>query len=174
MVILCFFSDLDMEKVYLLLGSNLGDRNYYLKEAFKSIELAIGKVERWSSFYETESWGKTDQPNYINQVLISKTNLEPTEILEKILHIEKELGRERNEKWGSRTIDIDILFYGSEILETEKLTIPHPELHKRRFTLAPLLELNPNFVHPVLSKTIKQLYTCLTDKLFVNKIKLIS
>jgi 2-amino-4-hydroxy-6-hydroxymethyldihydropteridine diphosphokinase len=159
-----------MEESYLLLGSNLGDSKEYLKQAVDKISGLAGEITGQSALYQTASWGKTDQPDFINQVLRIKTNLTPQQLLETILVIEKSLGRQRTEKWGSRTIDIDILFYGEQVIREENLVIPHPFLHERRFTLLPLLELCPDLVHPVLDQTIKQLYQLLDDQLSVIKI----
>jgi 2-amino-4-hydroxy-6-hydroxymethyldihydropteridine diphosphokinase len=158
-----------MHKVLLLLGSNLGDRQSFLARAIAQIETDIAPVVKSSAIYETQSWGKTDAPDYLNQVVLLKTDLAPREVLEKILAIEIKLGRTREEKWGSRTIDIDILFYGGEIVEEDRLHIPHPELHKRRFTLEPLNEIAPDWVHPVFNKKISQLKTELSDGLIVKK-----
>jgi 2-amino-4-hydroxy-6-hydroxymethyldihydropteridine diphosphokinase len=158
-----------MVKVYLLLGSNLGDRLFLLKQAAGYIETQAGTIVQYSSIYETKSWGKTDEPDYLNQVLLINTMLQPHELLAKLLEIELLLGRKREEKWGSRTMDIDILFYDDMIINEPGLTIPHPQLHNRRFTLEPLVELAPNFIHPVLQKALKKLKDDLQDELQVKK-----
>jgi 2-amino-4-hydroxy-6-hydroxymethyldihydropteridine diphosphokinase len=158
-----------MELVYFLLGSNLGDRNIYLKEARVLLEEKVGKEIRCSSVYETQSWGVADLPDYLNQVIETETDLEPTLILKKTQAIEEKLHRERTKKWDSRTIDIDILFYGDVIINSTKLIIPHPQLHNRMFTLAPLDELIPDFVHPILKKTIHSLKQDVNDELLVKK-----
>lgn len=160
-----------MQDIYLLLGSNLGDRDQHLKDAMVLLADRVGEILKYSSVYETASWGKTDQPEYLNQVIHLKTNIEPTCLMEKILAIEQALGRKREEKWGSRIIDIDILFYGDQVIDEPGLVIPHPYLHVRRFTLAPLAEIMPDFNHPVLDRTINDLYCSLKDKLEVKKIK---
>lgn len=159
-----------MINVFLLLGSNLGDRSLLLHEAIARIENDIAPALKLSSVYETQSWGKTDAPDYLNQVVMLQTDLPAQTILEKILAIELFFGRKRDEKWGSRTIDIDILFYGDEIINVEGLTVPHPELHNRRFTLAPLAEIAPELVHPVKKKNILQLKSELKDSLIVKKL----
>ncbi|MDB4903299.1 MAG: 2-amino-4-hydroxy-6-hydroxymethyldihydropteridine diphosphokinase [Mucilaginibacter sp.] len=159
-----------MVNVFLLLGSNLGNRYSFLQQAIEYIENDIAPVLKASSVYETQSWGKTDEPDYLNQVIILQTNLSAKKILDKILSIENTLGRKREEKWGSRTIDIDILFYGQTIINEENLHIPHPELHKRRFTLEPLAEIAPGLVHPVLNKNILQIKNELKDRLIVKKL----
>jgi len=159
-----------MHEVFLLLGSNLGNRQLFLKQAIEHIETEIAPLSKISSVYETQSWGKTDLPDYLNQVVVLLTDLPPQIILQKILNIELKLGRKREEKWGSRTIDIDILFYDDQIISQPGLVIPHPELQKRRFTLDPLAEIAPEWVHPSLKKNILQLKTELIDELNVKKI----
>jgi 2-amino-4-hydroxy-6-hydroxymethyldihydropteridine diphosphokinase len=159
-----------MIDVFLLLGSNLGNRKLLLNEAIERIEAAVGPVLQASSVYETQSWGKTEAPDYLNQVLLLQTDLKAREVLGKILAIELLMGRRREEKWGSRTIDIDILFYGDAIIDEPDLKVPHPEMHKRRFTLAPLAELAPEFEHPGIKKNILQLKNELIDDLVVKKV----
>lgn len=159
-----------MIDVFLLLGSNLGDRQLYLNEAIEHISNSIARVTKISSVYETASWGKTDLPDYLNQVIVLKTELPALEVLTKILNIENVLGRRREEKWGSRTIDIDILFYGQSVINEPNLQVPHPELHNRRFTLDPLAEIAPQFVHPLLNKNILQIKSELKDNLIVKKL----
>ncbi|HWD87553.1 MAG TPA: 2-amino-4-hydroxy-6-hydroxymethyldihydropteridine diphosphokinase [Mucilaginibacter sp.] len=159
-----------MSDVFLLLGSNLGDRQAYLQQAIAHIEQEIAPVVARSSIYETQSWGKTDEPDYLNQVIQLQTNIPAKEILYKILNIEKAMGREREVKWGSRIIDIDILFYGSEVINEDQLTVPHPELHNRMFTLAPLAEIAPGLIHPVLKKNIARLKRELKSNLHVKKL----
>lgn len=159
-----------MNTVFLLLGSNLGNRQNFLQEAIKLISLQIAPVIKTSSIYETQSWGKTDAPDYLNQVVVLETDIPALELLRRILSIELVLGRKREEEWGSRTIDIDILFYGAEIINTEELQVPHPELHKRRFTLEPLAEIAPDLVHPVINKAILLIKNELKDSLIVKKL----
>jgi len=159
-----------MNDVFLLLGSNLGDRQSLLEDAIIRIAVDIAPITRASSVYETASWGIADQPDYLNQVVVVNTDISARQVLEKILTIEKNMGRLRAEKWGSRVIDIDILFYGNAIIGEPDLTIPHPELHNRRFTLEPLAEIAPKLTHPVLNKEILQLKNELKDKLIVKKL----
>ncbi|WP_259067437.1 2-amino-4-hydroxy-6-hydroxymethyldihydropteridine diphosphokinase [Mucilaginibacter sp. X4EP1] len=159
-----------MIDVFLLLGSNLGDRQLYLNEAIEHISNSIAPITKISSVYETASWGKTDLPDYLNQVIVLKTDVPALEVLTQILNIENILGRRREEKWGSRTIDIDILFYGQSVINEPNLQVPHPELHNRRFTLEPLAEIAPQFVHPVLNKNILQIKNELKDSLIVKKL----
>jgi len=158
-----------MIDVFLLLGSNLGDREAYLQAAVQHIETDIARVVKRSAVYQTQSWGKTDEPDYLNQVIKLKTGLQPAVILQKILAIEISMGRKREIKWGSRIIDIDILFYGRAIINEPGLQIPHPELHKRMFTLIPMSEIAPDFIHPVLGKSIFQLKSELNSDLIVKK-----
>jgi len=159
-----------MEEAYLLLGSNLGDSKKYISDAVLHISKEIGEITGLSSLYQTASWGNTELPDFINQVIRVSTNLNPGQLLHNILVIEKILGRERLEKWGSRTIDIDLLFYGNQVIESKDLTVPHPFLHQRRFTLMPLVELNPDLVHPVFNETVEMLNQKLDDDLPVKKL----
>jgi 2-amino-4-hydroxy-6-hydroxymethyldihydropteridine diphosphokinase len=158
-----------MINVYLLLGSNLGNRLSYLQLAVQYINEQIGQITKCSAIYETQSWGNTEVPDYLNQVVLLQTDLLPHELLNNLLKIELMLGRERQEKWGARTLDIDILFYDNEIINDTDLVVPHPQLHKRRFTLEPLAELAPYLVHPLLHKTISTLKIELNDDLQVKK-----
>ena len=157
-----------MIDVFLLLGSNLGNRQAFLQKAIEHIERAIAPAMKTSSVYQTQSWGKSNAPDYLNQVVMLKTDLPAGVILKKILATEILLGRKREEKWGSRIIDIDILFYGQCIINEPGLAIPHPELHKRKFTLEPLNEIAPDLIHPVFSKSISQLKSELIDDLVVK------
>jgi 2-amino-4-hydroxy-6-hydroxymethyldihydropteridine diphosphokinase len=158
-----------MVDVFLLLGSNLGDRSLLLQQAIDCIEDEIAPVIKRSAVYETQSWGKTDSPDYLNQVVLIQSELSAQTILQKILNIEWKIGRVREEKWGPRLIDIDILFYGDILIDESELKVPHPELHKRRFTLEPLAEIAPDFIHPTLNKNILQLKNELKDNLIVKK-----
>ena len=159
-----------MNTCFLLTGGNLGDRKKTLEQASDMVEKNIGVIAARSSVYQTAAWGKTDQPDFLNQVLKVKTSLTPQELIDEILKIEKSLGRERQEKYGPRLIDIDILFFDNEVIKSKSLTIPHPQLHNRRFVLVPLNEIAPRFIHPVLKKSIAQLLLECPDKLDVNKI----
>lgn len=158
-----------MIDVFLLLGSNLGNRQLFLQQADDAIAQRVGNIIKRSSVYQTQSWGKTNEPDYLNQVLQVQTALPPREVLQCILAIEQTMGRERAEKWGSRTIDIDILFYGDEIVNQADLIIPHPHLHQRKFVLEPLAEIAPGYIHPVLNKSILQINN-FEDTLIVKKL----
>jgi 2-amino-4-hydroxy-6-hydroxymethyldihydropteridine diphosphokinase len=157
-----------MQYAYLILGSNLGNKEQYIKEAISQIEKNCGKVLKTSSLYETAPWGKAEQPSFINQVLMLSTLLVPQKLLKELLAIEENLGRVRNEKFAARTIDIDILFYGRLIIKEQNLEIPHPQIPNRKFVLAPLAEIVPNKIHPILNKSVKKLLDACTDKLEVS------
>lgn len=159
-----------MNKLYLLLGSNMGNSQLQLSKAVLHIEKKIGQVKRLSGFYQTAAWGKTDQPDFINQVIIVETIFTAAQVMKTILSIEKYMGRVRTEKNAPRMIDIDILFYNKQVISEKELTVPHPAIQARRFALVPLNELSPNFTHPVLQKTIHQLLLICPDKLDVKKI----
>lgn len=154
-------------KTHLLIGGNLGDRQSNLESARRLIGQRIGTLVKTSSLYETQPWGKPDQPDFLNQALEVATYLKPEEILKAILAIEKELGRQREDKWSARIIDIDILFYDAKVLNTKDLTLPHPHLHERNFALVPMLEIAPNKQHPVFKKSIEELYEASKDDLEV-------
>jgi 2-amino-4-hydroxy-6-hydroxymethyldihydropteridine diphosphokinase len=142
--------------VYLGLGSNLGDRRANLAEAVSRFPEAL-HLRRASALYETEPWGYTDQPKFLNQVVEAETNLTPTDLLETIKAIEEALGREVNFRYGPRLIDIDILFYNDLVWQTDTLTVPHPNLHERPFVLIPMAELAPDFRHPLLGRSMREL-----------------
>jgi 2-amino-4-hydroxy-6-hydroxymethyldihydropteridine diphosphokinase len=154
-----------MNGIYLLLGSNMGNRMEYLREAEKLLIKNHIQVIDESSIYETEPWGNADQPWFLNIVLQVNTSLLAEELLEKLLAIELELGRIRKEKWGERSIDIDILYLNEEIIETETLTIPHPGIPDRRFTLIPLVEMCPLETHPLTKQNQMELLAACTDEL---------
>ncbi|NOT76913.1 MAG: 2-amino-4-hydroxy-6-hydroxymethyldihydropteridine diphosphokinase [Cyclobacteriaceae bacterium] len=158
-----------MVRAFLLLGSNQGDRRQYIDAAFLEIH-SLGSDAYHSSMYETAAWGKEDQSPFLNQVVVLTTGLSPEDLLRAILSIESGLGRIRMEKWGSRTIDIDILFYGEEIISQPDLVVPHPAIAQRRFTLEPMAELVPEMIHPVLKKSMRQLLDECTDTLPAIKI----
>lgn len=159
-----------MNKVYLLLGSNMGNSKAHLKKAIILISKRLGKPVRQSSLYQTAAWGKTDQPDFLNQILIISTERSAAESIEIILDIEKQMGRVRTTKNAARIIDIDILYFNKEIISLPNLQVPHPALAERRFVLTPLNELSPLLVHPVLGQTNHQLLLACPDKLDVKKI----
>jgi len=148
-----------MVHVYIGLGSNMGDRAGNLFSAYDHITATKGiQPLRLSRFYETTPVGGPPQPMFLNAALGIKTNLSPHQLLERFQYIENLMGRVRMERWGPRTIDIDILLYGDKIVDDEQLKIPHPLMHTRLFVLEPLVEIAPNVVHPILKKSILQLY----------------
>ena len=164
-----------MEKVFIQLGGNVGNVPENFDLAIKEIEQTIGRVIKRSSRYKTEPWGNKNQDDFLNQVICVETILNPDEVLEKILGIEKTMGRNRDteDKFAPRTIDIDILFYGRKIIDNDNLTIPHPRLHLRNFVLTPLMEIAPELLHPVLNKKIKDLFKLNKDTSVVKKYKLV-
>lgn len=145
------------ELLTLLLGTNVGDRPDNLLKAMKGLKSLFGDPVEISSVYETPPWGKTDQDAFLNMALVYTTNIRPTVLLDSILNLEVELGRVRQEKWGPRLIDIDIIFYGNMVYQSDILEIPHPYMHQRKFVLEPMNEIVPNYVHPLLEKTVAQL-----------------
>ncbi|MEO7263488.1 MAG: 2-amino-4-hydroxy-6-hydroxymethyldihydropteridine diphosphokinase [Ferruginibacter sp.] len=160
-----------MNKAYLLLGSNMGNSKALITEAIELIQSKCGEVITLSSFYTTQAWGNENQPDFLNQVILIHTKISAPGLLNILLDIEKEMGRYRTFKNAPRLIDIDILFFNDDVINLPELTIPHPLMDKRRFVLAPLFELNPAFIHPVLHKSIEQLLIECPDKLDVKKNK---
>ncbi|MDY6799754.1 MAG: 2-amino-4-hydroxy-6-hydroxymethyldihydropteridine diphosphokinase [Bacteroidota bacterium] len=161
-----------MKKVILLCGGNKGNRDYYMDTARQMIEQAIGKILQVSAIYESAPWGFQAEQNFYNQIVVVKTKLAPLAILKKIWEIEKKLGRIRvGNQYSSRTIDIDILFYEQEIIDTPDLVVPHPQLHLRRFTLAPLAEILPDWIHPGFNQSVGVLLEQCTDISKVEAIK---
>lgn len=156
--------------IYILLGSNLGDKLLQLTKASKLLKRQVGNIITQSKIYETAAWGKTDQPTFYNQVILVQSGLSPIDLLLTLNKIEKDLGRTRKEKWGGRTIDLDILYFGDQVIDKPTLHIPHPGIPDRKFTLIPLVEIAPDFVHPTLNKTNVQLLADTTDKLAVRQL----
>ena len=159
-----------MRTAYLLIGGNLGNRKENLAKAVSLINEQCGSLTRSSSIYETEAWGNTDQPSFLNQALEISTSLTARLLMRRVLRIEEEMGRIRKEKLGPRIIDIDILLFENEIHDLRFLKIPHPEMQNRRFVLVPLAEINSTLQHPVLKKTIAELLEECPDNLEVKKI----
>lgn len=158
-------------QVVVILGSNLGNKYEQLNEATRRLSI-VGQLRMASSFYETAPWGFECKENFLNQVVVFETSLSPCNFLKHCLKIEEQLGRIRQNnspRYTSRPIDIDILFYDSQILNTPDLIIPHPRLCERNFVLIPLAEILPDFIHPVFQKTITVLQQECPDKLTVNK-----
>jgi len=146
-----------IQDVFLLLGGNLGNRSALLQQAREGILDQMGEIQAHSSLYETAAWGVENQPAFLNQVVKMSTDQTPFELLKSIHELEAYLGRQRHERWHARTIDIDILYFADQQVDSQRLTLPHPQLHNRRFTLVPLVEIAPHFVHPKLKQSNLQL-----------------
>jgi len=160
-----------MNKVYLLIGSNIGERSENLNNAAHSINKRIGRIICRSHIYETEPWGYQSKSSFYNQCLLSESDKEALTILYEIQSIEKEMGRVRDRhKITDRTIDIDILFFNDECINLKILKIPHPKIHERKFALIPLYEIAPDLIHPVFRQSIEQLLEECKDRLTVRKI----
>ena len=157
-----------MQGIYLLLGTNLGDRKANLDRAIQLIDAKGITVIQTSSIYETAAWGIEDQPGFLNQVIRVGTQLPAERLLSILLAIELEMGRVRIQKWGERLIDIDILYYLDEVIDKEDLQVPHPGIPDRRFTLVPLVELDAEAMHPVLQKSQQELLEACKDELEVK------
>jgi 2-amino-4-hydroxy-6-hydroxymethyldihydropteridine diphosphokinase len=160
-----------MAVIHLLLGSNIGNRLKQLEKAREQVEGKIGKIVKKSKVYETQPWGENEQDEFLNQALEVESKLKPKKVLEKIAEIEKLMEREETYKWGPREIDIDILMYEDEMICEMDLTIPHPFLHERRFTLIPLSEIAPDLYHPIMGAAILDLLLECEDQLEVNEYK---
>ena len=152
------------------MGGNLGDRHELMALAKKEIGQHCGTILHSSRIYETAAWGKEDQQPFLNAALEVRTALSPEGVLGAINSIEALLGRQRDEHWGARTMDIDILFYDDRIIDNDQLQIPHPRLQARRFVLTPLCDIAPDMMHPVLQKSIRTLLEECTDPLPVTVI----
>ena len=155
---------------YLLLGSNLGDREARLAQARQDLAATAGHLIAASALYETAAWGLEDQPAFLNQVLALETELDAPTLLAACLAAEQQQGRERLVRWAARTLDVDILLFGEGIIATPTLAVPHPALPARRFALVPLAELVPQLVHPQLHRTIAELLAACPDPLLVHKL----
>ncbi|MEO6696225.1 MAG: 2-amino-4-hydroxy-6-hydroxymethyldihydropteridine diphosphokinase [Ignavibacteria bacterium] len=155
---------------YLGLGSNVGDKLLYIERAVSEImNLEDCKIIISSSVYETEPWGKKNQDSFLNSVIQIETGQSAESLLKQLKYIEAKIGRTDNAKWAEREIDIDLLFYGNEIIKKDTINIPHGEVENRKFVMIPMCEISPDFVHPVLNKTISQLLKETNDSLSVIK-----
>ena len=163
------FQHTSMNHVYLMIGGNIGNRLDNLENARNSINKRCGPIQKQSSIYETEAWGMKEQPAFYNQALCIETTLSPQDLMVMLLTIEESMGRERLIPLGPRTIDLDIIYYNQTIIETADLIIPHPRLELRNFVLAPLVEIAPDFEHPILKKNNFQLYEASSDSSVVYK-----
>ncbi len=157
-------------KAYLLTGGNVGNKFFYLEQAVTLVQKQCGKVTARSSIYETAPWGNTRQASFLNQALELHTRYEAKDLMLQLLSIEEKMGRIREEKYGPRIIDIDMLLFNEEVCNSTALTIPHKELQNRRFALQPLSEIAPLLVHPVLRKPVQQLLAECRDHSEVRKI----
>ena len=146
-----------MKTVYLSLGSNVGNREEMLQQAVRLLASAAFRITRMSSVYETEPQDVRGQPWFLNMVLEAETTLFPRQLLGRIQKVEQQLGRRRLAPKGPRTIDIDILLFGTAVIDTTGLTVPHPRMAERRFVLEPMTELAPDLRHPVLRRTMREL-----------------
>jgi 2-amino-4-hydroxy-6-hydroxymethyldihydropteridine diphosphokinase len=155
---------------FILLGTNLGDRRANLFQAIDLLSCFVGDIIKESSIYETAPWGVSNQPNYFNQVVQFETDLDAEELLLTTQQIEEKMGREDKGNRLPRIIDIDILYIDNQVVNKKHLKIPHPEIPNRRFTLIPLVEIAPNFIHPALQKTNADLLKLCQDTLAVTKI----
>lgn len=150
--------------VFLLLGSNIGNKKTQLENAIQLIRKLCGTVKRVSSTYQTEPWKVEGQEDYLNVAIELETTHTPDTLLKQIKQIEKALGRQSREKWAPREIDIDILFFGRKVIKQKELQIPHPHMHERNFAILPMMELSPDFVHPTLNMSMEDLYEKSTDQ----------
>ena len=155
---------------YLLIGGNEGDRAANLQQAVDHIEGSGCRILRTSSLYETAAWGKTDEAPFLNQALEIGTGLEAWPLMQVLLGIEQKMGRVRLERYGSRLIDIDILFFNDAIIDQPQLIIPHPQVQNRRFALAPMDEIAADYIHPVLGLSIAGLLAICPDPLEVKQL----
>lgn len=158
------------EKVVLIIGGNIGDRNALLKVAVEAVS-KLGELTLESKIYETEAWGGVANGPFLNQVVEIKTAYSPSELLTFTQQIEKDLGRKREDHWGDRTMDIDIIYFGDRVIDAPELTIPHPFLAERRFVLAPLAEILADFIHPILGKSNQQMLEECEDNSEVRELK---
>ena len=158
-----------MNKVYLSLGSNLGEREKNLARALQALEKRGMKILRRSTIYETEPVEIREQAWFLNCAIEVETDLPPQKLMKLLLEIERELGRRRDVKYGPRTIDLDILLYGDVVVNESQLTIPHPKMAERRFVLAPLAEIASQAMHPVLHRTAAELLAECSDASEVRK-----
>jgi 2-amino-4-hydroxy-6-hydroxymethyldihydropteridine diphosphokinase len=162
-----------MSSAYLGLGSNIGDRYTFIKNAILKIKSKKRiKVVHCSSIYETEPWGIKEQGEFLNCVIKIKTDFSPLELLKEIKEIEAEIGRSKKEHWGEREIDIDVLFYDDLIYSDEEISIPHMEIQNRRFVLVPMCEIAPDFVHPAFDIKMIELLEMTSDNTIVKIFKI--
>ena len=157
-----------MVNLVLHIGSNIGNREENLSRCISLLDIHLGTIIIASEVYSTEAWGIKDQPDFLNQALVVATSMSPEEVHRMTTKVECIIGKEKEYIWGPRRIDIDIIFYGDQILNLANLVIAHPRMENRRFVLEPLLEIIPDFVHPVSGKTIKEMYNECDDPSYVS------
>ncbi|MFZ4798361.1 MAG: 2-amino-4-hydroxy-6-hydroxymethyldihydropteridine diphosphokinase [Bacteroidia bacterium] len=158
-----------MNKAFIILGSNMGNKLAHLQLAIEQMDLRNISLIQQSSIYKTAAWGNTEQDDFYNQVIEVATELSAEFLLQTLLEIETKMGRTRNQKWEARIIDLDILYFNYDVIDTEKLKVPHPYLHVRRFTLIPLTEIAAHYIHPILKKTnFEMLVSCSDESLVVR------
>jgi 2-amino-4-hydroxy-6-hydroxymethyldihydropteridine diphosphokinase len=160
-----------MALAYLGIGTNVGHRELNIENCIVLIRERIGDVKSVSSIYETEPWGVEGQDNYYNIVVEVETSLYPLSLLQSVQEIENDLGRIRIEKWGSRIIDVDILFYDYYVFSMDNLIIPHPYITKRNFVLEPLSEISPDLIHPKLRLSIETVKALCEDKNWIKRLE---
>ncbi|AUM86988.1 2-amino-4-hydroxy-6-hydroxymethyldihydropteridine diphosphokinase [Clostridium botulinum] len=147
-----------MHTAYVAFGSNIGEKGNYIRKALEKIEERKMKIIKVSPIYETEPYGVLDQDSFLNGIVKIETNLTPEDLIGELLNIEKQLDRVRERRWGPRTIDLDIIFYDNLIINEKDLVIPHKDMENREFVLKPLCDIDENFIHPVLKKSVRELY----------------
>lgn len=151
------------KNLVLSLGSNLGNRYAYIQQAILAINDAFDTVGAVAQYYETPPWGDTNQSRFINTAALLETDYNPLECINFLQNIETTLGRTKTHKWGPRAIDIDIVFYGNEQINNENLIVPHPHMHTRAFVLAPLCDIIPSYIHPILDQSMEAILTTIEN-----------
>ena len=157
-----------MREIFLLLGANLGDRELALNKALTLLAGRCGSIVAKSPLFETAAWGRKDQPSFLNQAVELKSEMTAEQLMQAILEIEKHMGRVRQEKYGARIIDIDIIFFSKAVINLKNLSVPHPQMQNRRFVLVPLNEIAPGFIHPIFNKSVSELLIECDDELEVR------
>jgi 2-amino-4-hydroxy-6-hydroxymethyldihydropteridine diphosphokinase len=159
-----------LNRVFIALGSNLGDRLLYLQQALDKIDKRLGPIVRCSSLYESAAWGDRDQQDFYNAMCEIHTEITPLNLLGELQSMEKELGKSKTRIWGPRTLDLDIIYYGQKIIVEKDLIIPHPNMYLRNFVLQPLAEIAPEFIHPLMKKKTKSLLRECPDQTNIDRI----